>query len=77
MKYAILAADNRGDSHPYGEVNEKRNYSKRQEGKNQDLPVRSEYRSQHYAFINPFFQDLKSGFFFLATNWKLEKGTIS
>ena len=51
-------------SHPYEEVSEKRDYSKRQAGENQDLPVKSEYPSQDYAFMNPFFATRENGFLF-------------
>jgi len=31
-------------------------------GKNQNLPVKSKYRCQGYALMNPFFQNRKNGF---------------
>ena len=45
-------------------VSENRDYPKRQEGKNQNLPIKNKYPSQDYALMSPFFQDLKSGFCF-------------
>jgi len=62
---------------PYGELSEKRDYRKRQGGKNQNLPAKSECHCQGYGMISPFFQNRKSGFLFLATVWRLEEATIS
>jgi len=64
MKYAILAPDNIGDSHPHREVSEKRGYPKRQEGQIKTFRSKDRICCQDYVLTNPFFQNRKNGFLF-------------
>jgi len=37
-------------------------------GKNQNLPVKSEYRRQGHLLTSPFFRSVRMGFFFFGTS---------